>query len=225
MRVRLGLRVSLVSLGLLVVACTSTLVESGSADSTSEPSDAPTSVTPVTEAHPTSTSSTTPSEEIEALAPITGYGDFSELDYNQVDWFLVTELMHQCIVDQGFPVRLIPPGDGLDFTPVPADQNRMASLTADACREGLNLPPERDATPDELRDRYRYWVDELIPCLEALGYTAPEPPSEDYFAENYYQDPYDPYGQVPWTEQADAITECPSRPPDWLAYPEGFGDD
>ena len=152
-------------------------------------------------------------------AAITGYGDFTGQEYFDVDWFLVTRLTVQCLQDHGFPVQLIPPGDGIDFTPVPLDQNLLAQRYSDACRAGLKLPQGRNATPEELREKYRIWVEQVIPCLEELGYTAPELPSEDYIAENYYVDPYDPYGNVPMSKLNDAYAACPVHPSPWIIAP------
>ena len=152
-------------------------------------------------------------------APITGYGDFTGVDYVEVDWFYVNHLEVQCMQDHGFPVELIPPGDGIDFTPVPLDQNLLAQRYFDACRAGLNLPPGRNATPEELREKYRIWAEVVIPCLEDLGYTAPELPSEDYIAENYYVDPYTPYGNVAWDKLPEAYAACPTKPSPWIIAP------
>jgi hypothetical protein len=150
---------------------------------------------------------------------ITGYGDFSGVDYADVDRFLVMRLTVQCMQDHGFPVTLIPPGDGIDFAAVPLDQNLLAQRYLDACRAGLNLPPGRNYTPEELRELYRIWVEEVIPCLEDLGYTAPELPTEDYVAENYYLDPYDPYGNVPVFKLNEAYAACPLHPSPWIIAP------
>ena len=152
-------------------------------------------------------------------APITGYGDFTGVNYSDVDPFYVTKLTAQCMQDHGFPVELIPPGDGIDFAPVPLDQNLLAQRYFDACLAGLKLPPGRNATPDELREKYRNWVEVVIPCLEGLGYTAPELPSEDYVAENYYVDPYDPYGNVPAFKLNETYAACPVHPSPWIIAP------
>jgi hypothetical protein len=150
---------------------------------------------------------------------ITGYGDFSGFDYAEIDWFYVSHLQVQCMQDHGFPVELIPPGDGIDFAPVPLDQNLLAQRYFDACEAGLKLPPGRNYTPDELRELYRIWVEEVIPCLEDLGYTAPELPSEDYVAENYYIDPYTPYDKVPAFKLNEAYAACPVHPSPWIIAP------
>jgi hypothetical protein len=201
---------ALLSLLLIVGGC-----GGGTSDSGSVTSVVPTtsSVVPTTTAGPITTT-------LDPLpTAITGYGDFSGIDYLEVDWFYVNHLEVQCMQDHGFPVELIPPGDGIDFTPVPLDQNLLAQRYFDACRAGLKLPPERDSTPDELREKYRIWVEEVIPCLEDLGYTAPELPSEDYVAENYYVDPYTPYGNVPWHSLNEAYALCPMRPSRWIIGP------
>ena len=178
-----------------------------------------TSVVPTT-APVVSTTVPGPTTTLDPLpTAITGYGDFSGFDYLEVDRFYVTYLEVQCMQDHGFPVELIPPGDGIDFTPVPLDQNLLAQRYFDACAAGLNIPPGREATPEELREKYRIWVEAVIPCLEDLGYTAPELPSEDYIAENYYVDPYTPYGNVPWDKLPEAYAACPTKPSPWIIAP------
>jgi len=82
--------------------------------------------------------------------------------------------------------------------------------------------PERDHTPEGLWGETRHpkgcgekhdiWVEVVIPCLEDLGNAAPELPSEDYVAENYYVDPYDPYGNVSAFRLNEAYAARPRKP-------------
>lgn len=202
----------LLAFSLVLVACGD---DASGSTSTSMAVDTTTSVA-VTATSATSSTTTRP----QVPAAITGYGDFSGLDYMQLDRFLTTSLIVECMQDHGIPVTLIPPGDGIDYMPVPLDQNQQAQRYEDACRAGLNLPAERLYTPEELRENYNYWVEELIPCLKDLGYTAPELPSEDYVAENYYVDPYIPHGNVPVFELPEAYEECPISPPWRIATPD-----
>jgi hypothetical protein len=109
-----------------------------------------------------------------------------------IDWFLVSRLVVECVQDHGFPVRLVPPGDGWSAMDVPPDQNVLASRYADACLAGLNLPHHQEASPEQRELFYEYYL-VLRECLIAEGFDVSEPPSKDYFVENYLTDPWSPY--------------------------------
>jgi len=132
---------------------------------------------------------------IPVLDPITGYGDFSDESYALVDWFAVTALEVQCANDQGIPVTVMAPGDGIDFRSVALDQQVMASAVVRACEAGLNLPAYEQATKEQLARLYEDLLDTKS-CLEAEGYVVDEPPSVDRFVENYYEGVWDPYSSV-----------------------------
>jgi hypothetical protein len=92
---------------------------------------------------------TRPDEPTEpTVEPILGYGDYTGVAYNNIDWFEVTALTAQCMNDQGFTVSLIPPGDGINFATIPADQSRAAEFAWAACRAGLNVPEPPPTTPE-----------------------------------------------------------------------------
>ena len=46
------------------------------------------------------------------LEPITGYGDYSDAVYSEIDCKF-TELVVECANDHGVPVKVMPPGDGV----------------------------------------------------------------------------------------------------------------
>lgn len=149
------------------------------------------------------------------LTPITGYGDYSEIDWHDLDFYEVVALIHRCANDHGFPVRLIPPGDGLDYQQIPPELNEAASETVDRCAAGLNLPEPHRRSPDELIALHQFWAEETIPCIEALGHTVPELPSVEYFVEHYYHDPYHPHEHVSGAGDAayaEALLACPPSP-------------
>jgi hypothetical protein len=156
-------------------------------------------------------------------APITGYGDFSGQEYFEVDWFLVTRLTADCLQDQGFPVTVIPPGDGISFLSVPSSQNQLAQQYLEACRAGLNLPDFVYPTPEQLEVMYLYYV-ALRDCLIDEGYTISEPSSLDEFIESYATGPWTPYldvqgGGAGW----DSIQmKCPQSPAvGWASWEPG----
>jgi hypothetical protein len=137
----------------------------------------------------TSTTTTSPRGP---SGPITGYGDFSDQEYGYIDGFLVSRLVVQCVRDHGFPLRLVPPGDGWSAMDVPPDQNALASSYADACVAGLNLPPYQDASLEQRELFYEYYL-VLRECLIGEGFDVSDPPSKDYFVENYLTEAWSPY--------------------------------
>lgn len=153
---------------------------------------------------------------------ITGYGDFSGLGPFEIDRYATTELMVRCIQDQGFAVEVIPPGDGISFAAVPVDQNQVAVQAAEACRAGLGLsePTTADYTNEVRELIYEYQL-ALRQCLIAEGYGIPEPPSRDYFVDNFFNDPWVAYAWVPESDLMgagpDSISyNCPQSPPGGL---------
>ncbi len=126
------------------------------------------------------------------VKPISGYGDFSGEDYFNVDWYEVTRLQVACLNDHGFPVTLIPPGDGISFASIPPEQSQAADATLEACRTGMNLPAPRPPDADELEKIYE-WMLVVASCLETEGFTIPEPPTLEVFTDRYLFDGWNPY--------------------------------
>lgn len=209
----------------LLASCTSTPgseVEPGTTEPVSVTASVDTSTTTGTVPE-----SSDPTETI--LAPITGYGDFSDVRYRDVDWVFATELMIRCARDQGVPVKLTPDGEGIDFMGVPPDQNAMAGAIVDACRAGLNIPDPVPVTREDVEKLYDHLV-AMVPCLESFGLVIPEPPSKETFLDTYptctnciiYDDWWDPYARVyvgpgGLTKQVydELLAACPRTPPDW----------
>lgn len=71
--------------------------------------------------------------------PISGYGDFSEVAYEDIDWTEVTMLIVECMNDNGWDVQ-VSQGDGISYGKVRPIERGRASETEKACRAGLNLP-------------------------------------------------------------------------------------
>lgn len=181
----------LAMVGLLVVSACG----SGGGSDASGTSEPPTTVVAeVTTSLPLDAlaTSTTMSSSGGPSGPITGYGDLSGEDYVLIDWFRMSRLVVECVRDHGFPVRLVPPGDGWSFMDVPPGQNALASRYADACVAGLNIPPYQEASLEQRELFYEYYL-VLRECLIAEGFGVSEPPSKDYFVENYLTDPWSPY--------------------------------
>lgn len=209
----LGLLVAIVVVAVLAVGCADgspTVGDSSEASSTSVSS----TTTVETTARSTTTTTTSDREEqgrfneeqqarverrrqeaedLQNVEPITGYGDFSNTEYVDVDWYEVTRLQIQCMRDQGFEVEPIPPGDGIDFSNVPPTQHQEAQKTSWACLTGLNLPEPTEPADDQLAEHYDYLL-EAKECLEAEGYETGDPPSLDTYIETGGQ--WSPYNLV-----------------------------
>lgn len=159
-------------------------------------------------------------EEAGGIDRIEGYGDFSDQDPVYLDWRLVNERVGECMRDQGFPVSVTAGGNGLSFADVPSEQSAMAESVFDACVAGLNVPPQRPLTADEMSLFYAYYV-ELRGCLVGQGYELPEPPSEQYFIDHYYDDPWNPYSGIERIPP-ELTRVCPQLPTGgWGAWQPG----
>lgn len=132
--------------------------------------------------------------------PITGYGNFSNVEYWDVDWFEVVTLEAKCLVDHGFPVTTVPPGDGISFDSVAADQIDLALDVFYACQEGLNLPVPVPADQEQIEERYSFLL-ELRDCVENQGYPTTNPPSLDVFVDSWNDRPWSPYDLVAANDQ------------------------
>lgn len=112
------------------------------------------------------------------IEPLSGYGDFSSLEYAEVPWDEVPELVYQCLTDQGWDVTLV--SNGVEFDAVPDECNLLLRRALDACVFGLQLPAYQ--APD--RERIRLIYDRLVDlgaCLREEGYPVDQPPAiEEY---------------------------------------------
>ena len=161
--------------------------------------------TAVTEMASTSTSTT-------SAGVLNDYGDsgtpfadvFSGVSYYDVDWVEVTALEVQCANDQGYPVTVIPPGNGIGYNQVVLDQQLMAVGVVQACMAGLHIPPSEPMTQEQVTRFYYQQIDTKA-CLEAEGYTVDDPPSLDAFIDSYMggQDIWTAYNSVPRMSQAE----------------------
>ncbi len=213
-RQRLGLLVAVMT---ATSACAQAAVPPPPTSSSSEPttistSSAPSS-TPSTAPATTDPRAATPPSvyTTPSIPPIEGYGDFSQIPYTEIDWTEVNTLVVRCLQDNGVPARLIPPGDGFEIPMLPEPQATAADSLADACMEGLRIPPYQQYSAEELAVLY----DELLEtkaCLEEHGYDIDPPPSKQTFVESYYTDPWNPYVSLPDVSPAewDKLQEdCP----------------
>lgn len=146
---------------------------------------------------------------LETWPPITGYGDFSDVDIVDLDHYLINELIVQCAHDHGIPVNLDPAGDGILFENVPVEQSRQASEIVAGCRNGLNIPigdgPYFGYTLEQAQRVYDHYL-WVADCLTEAGYPPPDPPSFDFWLETQTWHPYN-NGVAPTLAR-----QCPSFP-------------
>jgi len=177
----------------------------------SEPSTAttPTPLGPDEEGLPTSTLIGSGNVSLE---PITGYGDFSQYEYWDVDWFEVVRLVVECANDNGVPVQLIPPGDGYSMSGIPPDQQEAARAVVQACRDGLHVPDPARPTQAQLEEHLGELI-ELKTCFEMQGYTIDDPPSLEVFIDSWDANPWHPYDslidRISYEEWNRLNVECP----------------
>ena len=124
--------------------------------------------------------------EVPDLAPITGYGDFSDQAYTDIDWFEVTALEVECANDQGARLRVSPPGDGISgLNDRGGHLSEVFTAVFEACRAGLKLPEYKELTDTQLEEHYRFLL-EVKQCLVDNNFPASEPPPVDLFIDTYY---------------------------------------
>lgn len=152
---------------------------------------------------------------LETWPPITGYGDFSDLDVLDVNHFLVNDLIVQCANDRGMPVKSDGTGLAVNVREVPAQDQRQATEIVAGCRNGLNIPaldgPFHGYTLEQAQRLYDHQL-LMRECLAEAGYPQENPPSFDEWLVEYW----DPYtnagihaGDVPLL-----LRQCPQSPGD-----------
>ncbi len=83
--------------------------------------------------------------EVPDLDPVTGYGDFSDQAYADIDWVEVTALEVECANDNGAPLQVGSGGIGISgLNNAGGHLQEVFEAILDACREGLNLPEFSD---------------------------------------------------------------------------------
>lgn len=200
---------------LIVVALVSLLTGcSADASQASRPASEVTT-TSAAETVPESVSNSVPIIEAGVVPPvISGYGDFSRVPPLSVDTYVVTMRLAACLQDQGFAVRVIPPGDGLSYEDVPPEQNQLAVKTEEACRAGLGVREMTVADyTDAVRNLFYDYQVALRDCLISEGFEIPEPPSREYYVEHFFNDPWIPYSWVGLHRSEEIELKCPQYPP------------
>ena len=149
------------------------------------------------------------------VEPITGYGDFTGIEYKDVDWKLVAGLVVDCLTDQGYPVTLLPDA-GLEVGSLPAGEMPIFQSTKSACEAGLNLPDYVPLDQTEIDDLYA-WLVEVADCLEREFAIIQESlPSIEAYRDQFFTNPWHPYGAIPDAQMGaiETIEEaCPQTRP------------
>ena len=152
---------------------------------------------------------------LETWPPITGYGDFSNMDVLDVNRFLVNDLIIQCANDHGMPVKSDGTGLTVNFREVPAQDQRVAAEVVAGCRNGLSVPaldgPYHGYTLEQAQRLY----DHLLltrECLAEAGYPQADPPSFDQWLQEYW-DPHSAAG-IRAGDVPLLLRQCPMSPGD-----------
>lgn len=100
-------------------------------------------------------------------ASFQGYGDFSGLNYHEVDWHDIVTRGVRCAQNHGYSVRLTYDG-GVNYQDVPSDENAEAVKLFETCIRAMNAPEWTWPTEEEIRYKYAYAL-ALIPCIRDAG--------------------------------------------------------
>jgi hypothetical protein len=122
-----------------------------------------------------------------------------------------------CLREQGIPAEIDETGWHVE---IPIGQEREYDLAMFVCDVRFPLSPSliQPFTDDELRYIYRYFVEELRPCLQGRGYEIVPPPSFEEFHDTWRAGhSWSPYRDLNETD-ADAFMAtqeaCPPTPSD-----------
>jgi hypothetical protein len=128
--------------------------------------------------------------------PITGYGDFSNAAFDDIDSHQVNTLIVECMNDEGFAATLLSAQQNvgpetIGLFDIPERDLPPANLTHAKCRAGLNLPDEPPPSPDEIRGEYDTLVEVQL-CLTNLGFSIDPAPQFDDWADSSPETRWDP---------------------------------
>jgi len=127
------------------------------------------------------------------------------------------EVIFGCLRAQGIPAVLDEHGVS---TTVPIGSEEQYQVAWFACGVQYPLSPNENLpfTDDELRHIYRYFVEQLRPCLEARGYDIPPAPGfEEFRARWWTDDTWAPSRYVMPSDEEElfaAEAACPPMPSD-----------
>lgn len=128
-------------------------------------------------------------------------------------------VMHECMTAQGFSVTRLQ--GGIVFNDVPEDQVKALNRAAYTCEAQYPVDPRQLVLLDEAGAGalYVHLTTVAAPCLEGLGHTIDEPPTQEAWVQSYQQlapgmwDPFAGVAESVTPEEFDEVLrECPERP-------------
>jgi hypothetical protein len=127
------------------------------------------------------------------------------------------EVVGACLREQGILVEIDEHGWTVTVSP---DEERSLGLALFVCSVRFPLSPNEHLpyTEAELRHIYRYFAEQLIPCLEARGYDLPAAPDYAEFRSRWWTDEtWGPYADLRETDAERFLAAeeaCPPMPSD-----------
>lgn len=121
-------------------------------------------------------------------------------------------VLADCLTDLGYQVALLEGGVEVRFSSSQTKDQYLADYAI--CQEQAAIPFDvPDLTVSQLNNLYDQ-TQATRDCLIAHGFEIPQPPSMQYFVDNYYTDPYVPFAFLPQEsisqEDVDRLMkECP----------------
>ncbi|MEN8040777.1 MAG: hypothetical protein ABFR95_04670 [Actinomycetota bacterium] len=148
------------------------------------------------------------------VEPITGFADYTEVSFEEIDFTEATGYLVACMRDNNFEVD-VPPvyGPGLGFIDLSifSEENLpFANETLARCRLGLNLPERPRFTPEALEDTFT-WLTDLYTCLTDDGYEIMPPPEFEAWLEQPIDIRWDPMlilMEIDETQAQVALQKC-----------------
>ena len=100
-----------------------------------------------------------------------------------------------CLHEEGFPEVTLDPLGGIGYEGSQLDAYDLAMYI---CESRYPIDPRytQPLTDEQLGKLYDYYANELVPCIEREGYTAPEAPTRQYFIDHFSDAPWRPYSEV-----------------------------
>lgn len=120
-----------------------------------------------------------------------------------------------CVSEAGFSATA--DTDGGVSIDLPPGQEQAAIVTDYACKAAYPIDPRYNQPLDDaqLSELYRYYVNELTPCVESFDVTVNPPPSETRFIEGgggALWHPYDRTDQLSADVLGEMVIQCPQSP-------------
>lgn len=114
-----------------------------------------------------------------------------------------------CLNASGWPSQLHEDGFGYDVGGVQGPNDAAFSEAEAACAQEVGEPPEPPPlTDDVIRVGFQRLL-ALRECLEDAGYPVSDPPSAEFYIENFESNPWHPYMDIPDSQLDEATTKCP----------------